>query len=69
MGPLPPPEFGDAVDEDSRSQAGPPEDPYAATGPGFLGPDQFMPASYIEKGGSRGGGGQWVGNMCVCVCV
>ncbi|KAL8608031.1 hypothetical protein ACOMHN_023847 [Nucella lapillus] len=48
--PLPPPEFSDrGGDEDSNPLAAPPEDPYAATGPGFLGPDEFMPASYIEK--------------------
>ncbi|KAK7092633.1 abl interactor 2-like isoform X2 [Littorina saxatilis] len=51
--PLPPPEFSDHQDtssEDSRSQmAHNDQDPYAATGPGFLGPDQFMPATYLEK--------------------
>ncbi|XP_076437498.1 abl interactor 2-like isoform X3 [Babylonia areolata] len=46
--PLPPPEFSDHGG-DEEGMGAPPEDPYAATGPGFLGPDQFMPATYIEK--------------------
>ena len=57
VAPLPPPEFSDTSEEDCRSQAAPPEDPYAATGPGFLGPDEFMPARYIEKGGLGQAGG------------
>lgn len=47
--PLPPPQFSD--DHDTRMMiAPPPEDPYAATGPGFLGPEDWVPAQYIEKG-------------------
>ena len=75
VAPLPPPEFSDTSEEDSRSQAAPPEDPYAATGPGFLGPDTSMPANYIEKGGLGWAGGSVCvcvlggGEMSVCVCV
>nr|KAG5703762.1 hypothetical protein BaRGS_009560 [Batillaria attramentaria] len=50
MAPLPPPEFSDHGDgDDSRSASSHPEDPYAATGPGFLGPEDWVPKTYIEK--------------------
>ncbi|XP_025084097.1 abl interactor 2-like [Pomacea canaliculata] len=46
---LPPPEFSDMQGHRSESQSGLPEDPYAATGPGLLGQESWMPKTYIEK--------------------